>query len=169
LGWLILALPLLLGLLVPPQPLQATAVANRELNLTASSNLTTLPATGTNAAGDNTTTWNILDWINAFQRSGGPAALYGQEAQLIGFVYRDERFAADTFMIARFTLSCCVADATPVGLLVRWPEAADLPTDQWVEVRGHLEAGSFDGKSMPILQAEQLTPIAQPDQPYLYP
>ncbi len=171
LGWLIVAMPLLLGWLVPAQPLRATAVANREINMAASSsNLPTIPASGqtTTTAVDDTLSWNILDWLDAFQSSGS-GAFYGQEVQLIGFVYRDERFAEDSFMIARFALSCCVADASPAGLLVNWPEAADLATDQWVEVRGYLEAGSFDGRSIPALHAEQVTPIPQPPQPYLYP
>jgi uncharacterized repeat protein (TIGR03943 family) len=168
LGWLIVAMPLLLGWLVPPQPLRATAVANREFNMTASNNLPTIPALGQTTITEDTLGWNLLDWHNAFQQHGF-GTFYGQEAQLTGFVYRDDRFADDTFMVSRFMLSCCVADASPVGLLVRWPETAVLSTDQWVEVHGFLEAGSFDGISMPILNAEQVTPIAQPPQPYLYP
>ncbi|MCA9965927.1 MAG: TIGR03943 family protein, partial [Anaerolineales bacterium] len=111
---------------------------------------------------------NILDWLGEFQRSGDPAALAGQRADVIGFVYRDARFGADEFMVARFTVSCCVADAAPVGLVVRWPDGADLPTDQWVEVQGRFEVGVFNGRSMPILVAETITKTKQPPQPYLH-
>jgi hypothetical protein len=48
-----------------------------------------------------------------------PAAFIGQEARLIGFVYRDDRFNGDEFMISRFVISCCAADAAPLGLVVR--------------------------------------------------
>jgi putative membrane protein len=61
-----------------------------------------------------------------------------------------------------------VADANPVGLIVRWPEAETLADDQWVEVTGRFEAGSFDGEPTPILVIETLTPTDPPAQPYLY-
>jgi uncharacterized membrane protein YcgQ (UPF0703/DUF1980 family) len=62
-----------------------------------------------------------------------------------------------------------VADAVPVGLPVRWPGAADLDGDQWVEVHGMFEIGEYNGETMPILVADRVTPTERPDQPYLYP
>ena len=112
---------------------------------------------------------NILDWLIEFRSTSNPAAFNEQEAHLVGFVYRDDRFAADTFMVSRFVLSCCAADAAPLGLMVRWPESSTLTADQWVEVTGHFEPGEFDGEPMPILIAEKITPTTVPDQPYLYP
>ncbi|MEZ4512527.1 MAG: TIGR03943 family protein [Chloroflexota bacterium] len=168
LGVLIVMLPLLLGWLVPPRPLGATAVFNREINF-GTDPIKPLAAPGGNEAmGIIAGERNILDWLGEFQRSGDPAALAGQTANVIGFVYRDDRFAADEFMVARFTVSCCVADAAPVGLIVRWPAGAELPTDQWVAVQGRFEVGVFNGRSMPILVAETITKTEQPPQPYLH-
>lgn len=62
----------------------------------------------------------IVDWLVEFQRQE-PTAFTGEEASVVGFVYRDERFGEDSFLVAVFILSCCVADASPVGLVVRWP------------------------------------------------
>lgn len=168
-SWLslvLMALPVLLGVLVAPQPLGATALSNRELNMT---NLAALaspqngsPVFGT--AGEK----NILDWLYAFQQNPDPAVFTGQEAHIIGFVYRDERFVEDTFLVGRFVVSCCVADANPVGLVVRWPDAPTVADNQWVEVSGRFEAGSFDGQPTPILVVENLTLTDPPTQPYLY-
>ena len=39
----------------------------------------------------------------------------------------------------------------------------------WVRVEGVLQPGVFDGAPLPILSAQRVTPVAMPDQPYLYP
>ncbi len=168
-GLLIVALPLLFGSLVPPRPLGAAAMGNREVNLDNMGSLASVaPPQPGEALGLGTAEKNILDWLGEFQRHDDPAALDGTEARVVGFVYRDERFGPDTFLVARFTVSCCVADAAPIGLIVRWPDAPDLPADQWVEVHGRFAAGDFNGLQVPILIAEEIIPTEPPAQPYLY-
>ena len=166
-GWLLVALPIVLGLVVPPRPLGAAALTNRDVSL---ESLTSVASPENNVL---LTTpdreKNILDWLIEFRTAGDPAAFTGQEAQLIGFVYRDDRFKSDEFMAARFVLSCCAADAAPLGLIVHWPEASSLADDQWVEVTGHFEPGEFEGQSMPFLIAETVVPTEIPNRPYLYP
>lgn len=168
-GLTIVALPLLLGWLVPPRPLGAAAIGNREINIGSMGSLISVaPPQAGNAMGLVAGEKNILDWLNDFQRQSDPTTFDGQEARIIGFVYRDGRFGDNTFMVARFTVSCCVADAAPVGLIVQWPEAAALPADQWVEVTGHFATGAFAGQQIPILIADEITPTEPPAQPYLY-
>lgn len=166
LGLLIVAIPLVLGWLVPPRPLGAAAIGNREVNLGQLSSIA--PPNAASSVGVVTGQRSILDWLGAFQTQSDPTTFNGQEASIIGFVYRDDRFAGDTFMVSRFTVSCCVADAAPIGLIVRWPDSPNLPTDQWVEVKGHFEVGEFNGIQMPILIGETITPTDPPAQPYLY-
>lgn len=166
-GLLLLALPVLLGVLVAPQPLGANALSNRELNTADLSSLAP-PQNSDSAFGASAGEKNILDWLYAFQQNPDPAAFNGQQARIVGFVYRDERFGEDSFLVGRFIVSCCVADANPVGLIVRWPDAETLADDQWVEVTGRFEAGTFDGEPTPILVIETLTPTTPPAQPYLY-
>ena len=160
----LVALPLLLGLLVPPRPLGAQAVGVREVN-TDGVGLSDDDAVLARAAAER----NILDWLRAFQAADDPSAFDGQEASVIGFVFRDEAFTADQFMVSRFVVSCCVADATVVGLVVSWPGSVDLPLDTWVEVRGAFAHGQFDGQTRSILIADSVTPTLAPNQPYLYP
>jgi putative membrane protein len=109
---------------------------------------------------------NILDWLRAFGAADDPSAFAGQEATVVGFVYRDESFDAQQFMVSRFVVSCCVADATVLGLIVSWPDSLDLPLDTWVEVHGAFQA---DQQATPVLVADRVTPTAPPNQPYLYP
>ena len=170
-GLLILALPFLLGWLVPPRPLGATAMANRELAIGGGPGglrSVSAPADRATAAvfsGEK----NILDWLNTFEQTPELEAHVGREARVTGFVYRDERFGPDSFLVARYTVSCCVADAAPIGLVVRAEGADALESDSWVEVSGTFRPGEFAGSDIPVLVADSLTPVAQPEQPYLYP
>ena len=113
--------------------------------------------------------WNVLDWMRAINNESDVTSFNGQQADVTGFVYRNESFPDGHFMVVRFVISCCVADATPVGLPVYWPEGADLTSDTWVQVEGAFEVGQFANDLVPILHAEAVTVIPQPDHPYLYP
>lgn len=164
-GLFILALPILLGLFVRPQPLGANALNNRELTFRLSAAPGSSLRDSTFETGG---TRNILDWLYAFQREPEATLFNGQEVDVVGFVFRDERFGKTQFMVSRFTINCCVADANPVGLIVEWPEAASLPENGWVRVNGRFQAGSFNGSPLPIVLADSVTPTDAPDQPYLY-
>jgi uncharacterized repeat protein (TIGR03943 family) len=171
-GALIVALPVILGLLVTPKPLGSAALANRDVTL--SMNESALPVglrTREKAAVDK----NIMDWWHDFRKSATAGEeLIGQPVRASGFVFRDEQFGSDHFLLTRFVVSCCVADANVLGLLVD-PTAIALGTgselvdDQWVEVQGIFVASTVDGWHMPVVVAEQIAPIEVPDQPYLYP
>lgn len=163
-GLALVALPLLLGILMPPRPLGAQALGGRELS-TNGIGLRNDEGVLTQAAAER----NILDWLRAFNAAGDPSVFDGQIATIIGFVFRDETFASDQFMASRFVISCCVADATAVGIIVSWPGSTELPLDSWVTVRGAFEQGQFKGEPTPILIADSVTPTTRPNQPYLYP
>jgi len=87
---------------------------------------------------------------------------------VIGFVYTEPSFDKNEFMVARFSITCCVADATALGLPVYWDKPA-LTQGQWIEVKGTFNQGTFKGTQMPILQADTIDPVTQPAHPYLYP
>ena len=160
---------MVLGILVPPQPLGAAALENRELNVTTQTR-TVLPAAVRAAAQKSAIDRNLLDWMHAFTSSPNPAQEYaGQPVDVIGFVYHDERLAADEVLISRFIVSCCVADANAVTMVARWPEAAALENDAWVQVQGILAPGEFNGAPLPVVVAQSITPAPMPAQPYLYP
>lgn len=165
-GILLVALPVILGLAVPPRPLGASALDNREVVLSVESSA--LPA-AVQAAAKSAQERNMLDWWRSFQATSDYASFTNQEATVIGFVYRDPQYEEGHFLATRFVVSCCVADAAVVGLVVRWPEAVTLADDTWVEVRGKFVPSTLDNWKPPLLVAEAVTPIDTPAQPYLYP
>jgi uncharacterized membrane protein YcgQ (UPF0703/DUF1980 family) len=56
-----------------------------------------------------------------------------------------------------------------MSLLVRWPDAAALEDNEWVQVAGLIDATHMDNRNLPSLDAANVEPIPSPDQPYLYP
>ncbi len=165
---LLIALPIVLGIFVSPQPLGASALTNREIN----SGLNPLNTLGiARAASEKSSTEkNIMDWWKTFRTS--PTAnteLIGQKVDVIGFVYHEPNFGKDHFMVARFVVSCCVADASALGLAVQWPTTASLKDDQWVEIKGTWVGGQLAQWQFPVLAAQSVTPVEVPNQPYLYP
>ena len=163
---LVVAIPLVLGLAIPAKPLGANAIKTRgidtdfnsiTLSEASSSSLSIIPGER-----------NVLDWNRAIASSPDSSEVIGQEADVVGFVYRDSRFGENQFMVARFTLTCCVADALAIGLVVQNSEAVNFSTDAWVKVKGSFQEVEFDGVLIPVIFAEEIMPTDQPEQPYLY-
>jgi putative membrane protein len=157
----ITAIPLVLGTLIPSQPLGASAISGNLSTSAVSLNITTVTT--------NPLERNVLDWLRAFNRSTDLSEFTGQPADIIGFVYREPGFPDGQFMVARFTISCCVADAGAIGLPVVWADETAIPDSQWVRIQGSFQLGEWRDQELPILYATSVETTAQPDHPYLYP
>lgn len=160
----LVALPLILGVIVPPQPLSTSAIASRGIN----TNIVSRADEGATVLSIVPSERNVLDWVRAMSSDPRPEALDGQQADLIGFVYRDPRFSENQIMVARFSMSCCVADALAIGVVVETPHASRFGVDSWVHVTGTFEAGELSGEGLPVLIVATIEQIEQPEQPYLF-
>ncbi|HYO88338.1 MAG TPA: TIGR03943 family protein [Candidatus Limnocylindrales bacterium] len=160
---LLLGVPLALGVPIPSQPLGADAVGG---SISTTSSAGVVDATTFTIAPEYR---NVLDWLRVFNAASDYTALEGQPANVIGFVYLEPDMPADEFMAARFTISCCVADASAIGLPVLWAGASGLPQGGWVQVQGVIEVAEVDGETRPVLRATSVETVAQPEQPYLFP
>lgn len=92
----------------------------------------------------------------------------GKEMETLGFVYRQDDFTAQQFVVARFSVSCCTADASVFGVLVEKPDSNKWVKDSWVKVRGKLELRQVDGYDMLVLKASHIDPVQAPKDPYVY-
>jgi uncharacterized repeat protein (TIGR03943 family) len=158
----VVAIPLLIATLIPSKPLGAEAV---------SGGISLQPISGVSAEASFNVPpekRNVLDWLRAFNQAENPAELDGLPVDVIGFVYREPGMSETQFMAARFTLSCCVADALAIGLPVQADDAGQFADGAWVHITGVLEAGEFNGDFLPVIRPQQIEAIDQPQNPYLY-
>lgn len=92
----------------------------------------------------------------------------GKEIETMGFVYHQSDFSEQQFVVARFSVSCCTADANVFGILVEDADAKNYAVDSWVKVRGKLELRSTNGYDMLVLRASQVEKVEAPKDPYVY-
>ncbi|MDR6884182.1 TIGR03943 family putative permease subunit [Bacillus sp. 3255] len=106
----------------------------------------------------------ILSSIDLFKNN-----FIGKKMELSGFVYREDGMTSSQFVVGRFAVSCCSADATPYGVLIDFPSAQTYPKDMWVKVTGTIHNGSYNGNDIFMIKANQIEKIAPPSEPYVYP
>jgi uncharacterized repeat protein (TIGR03943 family) len=68
--------------------------------------------------------------------------------------------------LARLLVRCCLADATPVGLPVRWPRNLPQPqADQWLALEGQMRREQAKGGERLVVVAERVRSIPRPARP----
>ncbi|WP_164716316.1 TIGR03943 family putative permease subunit [Paenibacillus whitsoniae] len=106
----------------------------------------------------------ILSTIDLFKDN-----FIGKKIELTGFVYREDKMTTSQFVVGRFAVSCCSADASPYGVLIDFPTAQNFPKDTWVKVTGTIQNGNYNGNDIFKIAATQIEKIAAPSSPYVYP
>lgn len=114
---------------------------------------------------------SLVEWVRTLAVYPEPDAYAGQKAKIQGFVLYPPTIEPGYFMVARFVITCCAADAYPVGLLVKRPEKVPetsplLAPDRWVEIQGEMATETLNGQRQLVLLGNQLTPIDEPKSPY---
>jgi uncharacterized repeat protein (TIGR03943 family) len=157
--WMLL-LPVLAVFLISPPALGADTVNRSDRNAAqeakAGNGFAALPS-------DAVVPLTISEFVTrtAWDDSG---SLNDRTVRLTGFVVRKE---ANTYL-ARLTISCCAADASPVKTLMVGQDFTGLPNDQWVEVTGKVVPGSAtkDNAYVPTFTVSAITPITPPEDTY---
>ncbi|MFZ0408165.1 MAG: TIGR03943 family protein [Cyanobium sp.] len=104
---------------------------------------------------------SLTDWVRLLRSQPDPDLFAGDPVRISGFVLP---MPGEPPQIARLLVRCCLADAAPVGLPVRWPGTPPAP-DQWLRLEGRIgvEDGP-DGRQLVILPS-QVTLIPRPARP----
>ncbi|WP_167577434.1 TIGR03943 family protein [Ammoniphilus sp. YIM 78166] len=98
-----------------------------------------------------------------------PDQLIGKPIELTGFVYKEEQMKEDELVLARFLITHCIADASVIGFLAQMEDAAILPQDAWIEVKGVLDIATYGDFEMPRIKVESWKTVERPEDPYVYP
>jgi putative membrane protein len=97
-----------------------------------------------------------------------PKEFVGKQIRVIGFVYRDSTLKKHQFVVGRYSVSCCVADASVVGFLTQYEKDRHLKNGQWVEVSGTLDVTRLDEDTFPVIHLRKYKTVAAPKDPYIY-
>ncbi|GAB4281472.1 MAG: TIGR03943 family protein [Candidatus Rifleibacteriota bacterium] len=96
--------------------------------------------------------------------------LIGQKLVTKGIYVADSpRIPPGTFVIFRFIMVCCVADAQPLAVLVKGAPPPGLKSENWIEIEGTLESTDIQGHSAAVIKADRIKRIPAPINPYLAP
>jgi uncharacterized repeat protein (TIGR03943 family) len=151
---MLLAAPLML--LIPPRPSFSTLAANRSSGALEgeSETLTFLSPPEQRS---------LTDWVRLLRSQPDPELYRGDPVRISGFVMPTPQAAP---VLARLTVRCCLADATPVGIPVIWPEGESLKADEWLAVSGEMGVERVGGVLRSVVIADSVQPIPKPKRPF---
>ena len=164
LSYLLVLLPVGLGLLTAPRALDPNALGGQDAARVVVAYSTT-PGSGTVGP----PLQPIRDVADLFRylRTAGESGV-GQPVHLVGMVARGDSLSTDEFVLLRYSIVHCVADAQPLGLLVQMGDVGDRSsTATWVEIDGTLASTERGGAHLVSVIASRVAATSEPPDPYL--
>jgi len=157
---LVMLLPLIYVMAAQEQTLGSHALKNR---LSGPANMERFAVGGPAIVEGDNPLVTLLDILQNFK------AYEGRKITTLGMVYRDEVVPPGHFLVFRFLIVCCAADALPAGALVSHQEVDSFEQDSWVRVEGVLGLEKVGDLVFPLIRADRITRIDAPRDPYLFP
>lgn len=153
-SWMVSALIALIVLLIPPNPSFSDLAATRPQGLPEPPDLAfVLPPEQR----------TLTEWVRLLRSQGDPDLAAGNPVNITGFVWDQPDGPA---LIARLTVRCCLADATPAGLAVAWPDGMTPQTNQWLAITGTMAVEQREGQPVAVVVPDQIRPVDRPDRPF---
>ncbi|NEQ40332.1 MAG: TIGR03943 family protein [Okeania sp. SIO3I5] len=169
-GWssVLLLISAILALTITPQVFASQTALQRGLT-------ESLPVTRTQPQEFRTATKpeerSLIEWIRTLNVYPEPDAYNGQKVEVTGFVIYPRGLSEQYFWISRFILTCCAADAYPVGLPVKLPEGksrSEYPQDGWFRVTGKMITEELNAQRKLTISPIKIESIPKPKNPYDY-
>lgn len=94
----------------------------------------------------------------------------GKPVVVEGMVYRGAKVEKNSFMLFRFAVTCCAADALPFSIRVKTPIDENLPNDTWVRVEGRFNLETIHDKQASSIEADKVLqiPTPAPEKRYMF-
>lgn len=92
----------------------------------------------------------------------------GKEITFSGFIYNDKDVKGDKAVVARYGITCCIADASVWGMIVAGENVKKLPQETWVKITGLLDETTYKGTLFPLVKVNKVEKINKPTDPYVY-
>ncbi|PDY47855.1 TIGR03943 family putative permease subunit [Bacillus pseudomycoides] len=92
----------------------------------------------------------------------------GKQITFTGFIYNDKEVKGDKTVVARYGITCCIADASVWGMIVSGEEIKQFPEETWVKITGLLDETTYKGTLFPLVKVSKVEKIEKPKAPYVY-
>ncbi len=112
---------------------------------------------------------SLIDWVRTLNTYPEPDTYSGQKVNVSGFVVAAPKLGKNYFLLSRFILTCCAADAYPIALPVQLAASSSIyKPDSWLQVQGKMATVTLEGKRQLVVVAAAVKPISPPKNPYDY-
>ncbi|MEB9946112.1 TIGR03943 family protein [Bacillus cereus] len=92
----------------------------------------------------------------------------GKEITFLGFIYKDKDVRGNKAVVARYGITCCIADASVWGMIVTGQNVEKIPEETWVKITGLLDETTYKGTVFPLVKVNKIEKINKPNEPYVY-
>ncbi|MEC3542754.1 TIGR03943 family protein [Bacillus thuringiensis] len=92
----------------------------------------------------------------------------GKEIIFSGFIYNDKDVTGNKTVVARYGITCCIADASVWGMIVTGKNIEKTPEETWVKITGLLDETTYKGTVFPLVKVNKIEKINKPTDPYVY-
>jgi len=139
-------------------------------NVSESANPPQPPAATASSTASGAMPVQIIDMLYAIQMPSYREEFEGKEVEMVGQMVpmTTGNPKGDRFQVIRMFITCCAADAKPVGVTVHSPKQPKVPEMGWVKIIGKPTFPMEGGRHTAVLEASSIEPCEAPSEPFVY-
>lgn len=164
----LLSLPLVLALIFPPRGLAAFSANERGPQIAGVNAVHGVTAMRRVSLSVDTRSFSMQDWVGALSADPNPRDYKGKPVRVSGMIlHASASVPAGYVMVMRYLVTCCIADARPVGVIVKDTSHGALRDSQWVTVTGTMGSANDAGQQVTVVNPTGIVRIKSGN-PYIY-
>ena len=166
--YIALSVPLLLAILIPPRSLATFSAKQRGPQIAGMAAIRSATSVKRVSLSVDTRSFTLQDWAGTLAADPNPRDYAGKQVDITGIVLRNPAtMPPGHIMVMRYQVTCCIADARPVGLIVRDTSHGALKDNQWVRVTGTMSSVGYQGQKIVVVEPKRFVPT-KGGNPYMY-
>ena len=112
----------------------------------------------------------VIDMLYAVQMPSYRGEFEGKDVELVGqyVPMTTGNPKGDRFQAIRMFITCCAADAKPVGVTVQYPKPIKVSEMGWLKITGKPTFPMEGGRRTAVLEATKVEECPAPSEPFVY-
>lgn len=96
------------------------------------------------------------------------ASYSGKQISIQGLLYQSLEDNDDYALVFKYLISCCAADAIPVGIFIDKKRTKGFNDDDWVKITGVVNLDKMDGSDVVVMSLESIEKAKKPSKNAAY-